>query len=91
MRLFTLGLPGKLDQAPDLRTGKGGETFLNLFNALAKFVVLNDGVRENAGAAHNRPPRHFAGDALNEFAAGPVDIAIGDHCGVLPCLTFRGF
>ena len=65
---------GKLDQALDLRDGKGWKAFMQFFDALAEVVAVHDGVRQNTGATYDGPPGDLAGNPLNQFTGCPIDL-----------------
>lgn len=66
----------EFDQPLDLGRGKGRETFVNLFNAFPELVAMQDCIRKNARAAHDRPSGDFAGHLFDQLASHPVDLYI---------------
>jgi hypothetical protein len=72
-------LASEFDEGLICHASREGLTVLNILDAFARFVVLRYRVGKNAGAAHDGADRHFAGDALNQFAIRLVDMAIQDR------------
>jgi len=67
---------GKRYEPLNRRDREVGIILLNFFRRRTKLSVLNDGVSENAGAAHDGKSGYLAGYAFNQLAAGPIDVAI---------------
>ena len=70
--LFALGV-GKFDQASYLHHCERGKSLVEFFDGFAEVVAADDGVRQNAGAAHDGSAGNFAGHALDELTLRPVD------------------
>ena len=68
--------PSKQNELLDGHERQVGIIFLDLFQRRTKLGILNDGIRENTGTAHNGTARHLAGYAFNQLATGPIDISI---------------
>jgi hypothetical protein len=53
-----------INEPLDLRDGKPRIVFVNEVKRLAGIVAVDDRVRQNACAAHDRPSRYFAASAF---------------------------
>ena len=56
---------GKFDQASYLRQRERGKSLVEFFDGFAEIVAADDGVGEDARAAHDGAAGYFAGDALD--------------------------
>ncbi len=62
---------------------------MEFFDSLTEVVAPDDGIRQNACAAHNGFAGDFPGDLLDELALCPVDGCCGDHKCLFLSYTLR--